>query len=139
MSEEIFRKKSLEKISAPESLNDYIRVSNPGVWLLLVAVVVLLIGMCIWGFFGHIDGIIPVNVQVKADQVTCIVKETDVKLVRTGMTVQADGVTGVITEIGKPASNQVVCEVEVDGTLPEGIYAAELFADGTHPFAFVLN
>lgn len=30
MSDQIFRKKSLDRISSPEQLNDYIRVANPG-------------------------------------------------------------------------------------------------------------
>ena len=55
MNEVIFREKSLEKIKSPENLNDYIRVSNPAVWLILAAVIFLLIGILIWGFFGHID------------------------------------------------------------------------------------
>ena len=49
MSEEIFRKKSLDKVKSPENLDDYIQVSNPGVWLLLVSVIILLAGACVWG------------------------------------------------------------------------------------------
>ena len=55
MEQKIFRKKSIDKINSPENLNDYIRVTNPGVWLILAAVIALLIGACVWGFFGHID------------------------------------------------------------------------------------
>lgn len=43
--------KSLNRVKSPEDLNDYIRVANPGVWLVLVAVVILLAGVCIWGLF----------------------------------------------------------------------------------------
>ena len=31
----LFRKKSLERISSPEQLNEYVRVSTPSVWLVL--------------------------------------------------------------------------------------------------------
>ena len=34
MSDQIFRKKSLDRISSPEQLNDYIRVANPGIWMI---------------------------------------------------------------------------------------------------------
>ncbi len=37
-----FRKKSLDRISSPEQLTDYLRVTNPGIWIFLAAVVVLL-------------------------------------------------------------------------------------------------
>ncbi len=30
MENQIFRKKSIERVSSPEQLNDYVRVSNPG-------------------------------------------------------------------------------------------------------------
>ena len=40
---EIFRKKSLERVSSPEQLNDYLHVTSPAVWVVLAAVIVLLI------------------------------------------------------------------------------------------------
>ena len=49
MSDQIFRKKSLDRISSPEQLNDYIRVANPGIWMILAAVIILLAGVCVWG------------------------------------------------------------------------------------------
>ena len=50
----LFRKKSIDRVSSPEQLNDYIRVTKPSVWLVLIAVILLLIGMLIWGIFGSV-------------------------------------------------------------------------------------
>ena len=44
MNEQLFRKKSVDKVSSPEQLNEYIRVANPGVWMVLAAIVILLAG-----------------------------------------------------------------------------------------------
>ncbi len=55
MSKPLFRQKSMEKITSPEQMNDYIRVSNPGIWMVLAAVIVLLAGVCVWGIFGRLD------------------------------------------------------------------------------------
>lgn len=52
---ELFRKKSIERVSTPEQLNDYIRVTTPSVWAVLAAMTVLLIGMLVWGVFGSVD------------------------------------------------------------------------------------
>ena len=52
---ELFRKKSLERIQAPEELNDYIKVTTPPVWIVLAAIVVLLAGMLTWGVLGTVD------------------------------------------------------------------------------------
>ena len=46
---------TIKKVDSPEQLNQYIKLSNPEVWILLIAIVVLLIGVCVWGCFGKID------------------------------------------------------------------------------------
>ena len=50
----IFREKSMDRISSPEELNDYIRVTTPSVWLVLLALVILLIGILAWSILGRI-------------------------------------------------------------------------------------
>ena len=54
MADELFRKKSMDKLSSPDQLTDYIRVANPGVWMILVAIVLLLAGACVWGMYGRL-------------------------------------------------------------------------------------
>ena len=51
----IFRKESLDKVSSPEKLDDYIRVTTPSVWITLIAIVLLLIGAIVWGIFGEVE------------------------------------------------------------------------------------
>ena len=51
----IFREKSLKRVSSPEALNDYIRVTTPSVWIVLAALVILLCGMLAWSIFGTIE------------------------------------------------------------------------------------
>ena len=50
----IFRQKSIEKISSPEQLHDYIKVSSPGAWIILVAIIVFLVGALVWAVNGSI-------------------------------------------------------------------------------------
>ena len=49
------KKKNMDRVSGPESLNDYIRVTSPSVWIVLLALVVLLAGMLVWSIFGRIE------------------------------------------------------------------------------------
>ncbi len=51
----IFREKSIDRVTGPESLNDYIRVTSPSVWIALLALVVLLVGLLAWSIFGRIE------------------------------------------------------------------------------------
>ena len=55
MNDKIFRKKSIDRMSSPEQLNDYIKVTNPGVWMALAAIVILLVGVCVWGVFETLE------------------------------------------------------------------------------------
>ena len=50
----IFRQKNIDKVSSPEKLDDYIRVTTPSVWITLAAIVVLLAGVIVWGIFGEL-------------------------------------------------------------------------------------
>ena len=51
----VFREKSLDRVSSPESLNDYIRVTSPSVWVALIALLILLTGILMWSIFGKIE------------------------------------------------------------------------------------
>ncbi len=51
----IFRQKSIERVSGPEELNDYIRVTTPSVWIVLIAIVTLLAGILMWSIFGRVE------------------------------------------------------------------------------------
>ena len=51
----IYRERSLNKMNQPEDLNDYIRVTRPSVWIVLIAVILLLAGIVAWMVFGTVD------------------------------------------------------------------------------------
>jgi hypothetical protein len=59
----IFRQTSLEQMSSPEKLNDYIKVSNPAVWLILGAIGALLIAAAVWActYELTVDGLRPID------------------------------------------------------------------------------
>lgn len=50
----IFREKSIKRVSSPEQLDDYLRVTTPSVWLVLLALVILLVGILAWSVFGTV-------------------------------------------------------------------------------------
>ena len=51
----VFRKKTLERISSPDQLTDYLCVTNPGIWVILVAVILLLAGVFAWSMVGTLE------------------------------------------------------------------------------------
>ncbi|MBQ9065828.1 MAG: hypothetical protein IJ123_10315 [Blautia sp.] len=76
MDNSIFRKKSIEQLSAPEQLTSYLKVTGPGVWVVLTGVIVLLAGMFFWGVFGTIISSVSVPTHVK-DGVASVYVLTD--------------------------------------------------------------
>ena len=53
----IFREKSLNRVSSPEQLDDYIRVTTPPVWLILLALFILIVGIFVWATFGSVTAV----------------------------------------------------------------------------------
>ena len=54
MDSGLFRKTALERISSPERLNEYIKITRPGGWSVLVACLALLLAVSLWAFYGGI-------------------------------------------------------------------------------------
>ena len=55
MSNEIYRKVALDRLSSPEALDQLITVTNPKGWLALIGLGAILLTIVIWGFFGNIS------------------------------------------------------------------------------------
>ena len=87
----LFREKNLERIETPEKLNDYLRVTSPGVWLLLGTVIAVLIGICIWGVFGRIQATAPTAIVTANGESVCLVPISALEGVIQQRTVTIDG------------------------------------------------
>lgn len=159
MKSQLFRAKSLERVSSPEQLNDYIRVTNPSVWIALAAVVFLLIGICVWGVFGRLDTVLTVGAITEGDRTVCYVKESDIGSVSGDMKVRLDGEEYEILEIavqpiqinaafpeylahlGEMTQGEWVYAVVLNGTVGTdgGIYVAQIVIESISPVSFVIN
>ncbi len=51
----LFRKKAMERISSPEDLTSYLRVTSPGMWIILAAVIAMLVGLFAWSAVGTLE------------------------------------------------------------------------------------
>ncbi len=65
----LFRKTAIDNVRTPEQLNDYIKVTTPGAWLVLAAVTVLLVALLYWGFFGQVQVIREADGQILTEWV----------------------------------------------------------------------
>lgn len=160
MNQKLFRKVSLERVSSPEQLNQYIRVSNPSVWLLLSAITVLLAAACIWGVTGRLETTLSLKALVKDNEAVCFLTEEQYAQVEDGMTIRLGAASGKVTALpAKPSSYEILCEnveeyqLEAAGVtegswrypvkilieLPDGVYDAQIVTDSVSPLSFLIN
>ncbi|MGN0692871.1 MAG: hypothetical protein ACI4K7_11030 [Oscillospiraceae bacterium] len=160
MEKSIFRKKSMDRISSPEQLNDYIKVANPGVWLLLGAIVVLLAGICVWGVFGRLDTVVRGAAVSENGTLVCYVTEENAEKIQPGMKITVSGTEYTVSDIssqpvsagsvlddyalhvGEFQSGDWVYSVTAAGSenvASDGVYSAEIVVDSVSPKIFVIN
>ncbi len=157
MNEQLFRKKSIDRVSSPEQLNEYIRVSNPGIWMVLAAIIFLLVGAIVWGVVGTLDTTLSAVAVAENGEATIYVKEADADSIESGMTVRIGDKEGTVTEIaaspvvvdatftdytlhvGNLVSGEWVFAIKVSGEFADGVQNAEIVIDSVSPISFVLN
>ena len=157
MSNSIFRKSTIDRMNSPEQLNEYIRVARPGVWLLLGAIVLLLLGVIVWGVFGTVTSTVRAGVLSENGSVVCYVGMEDGSKIQPGMTAtireQEGTVIGVlpepilasgesfhpyILEAAGLQQGEYCYAVELDFPgLSNGVYLAEITVERIRPITFV--
>ncbi len=76
MSNPILSKHSDNKVNSPEQLNDYIKASSVGVWIVLSVIMVLLISVFVWGFFGSLKTTVNTVGVANGGRVVCYVNNS---------------------------------------------------------------
>ncbi|MGN0812263.1 MAG: hypothetical protein ACI4MQ_01980 [Candidatus Coproplasma sp.] len=157
MNDKLFRKKSVDRMSSPEDLSDYVKVTSPGIWMVLAAIVILLVGFCVWGFFGKLETKLNVVAVCENGETVCYVKEEDISSVKEKLTVRINDkdytVTSVATRpvavseefseyalhVGELKMGEWVYVVRLNAQLAEGDYRAQIILNSVTPLSFVFN
>ena len=131
----VFRKKTLERISSPEQLTDYMRVTNVGIWIVLVAVILLLAGIFAWAAVGTLETKADVRVLV-SERSAVVISGPTVQL-SAGMPLRVGGEEVVLAsteydDYGEPYGIAAV-------NLPDGTYEGIVVMETVHPIEFLLK
>ena len=130
-----FRKKTLERISSPEQLTDYLRVTNPGIWVILAAVILLLAGVFAWAMVGTLETKAEVKVIV-ADHTAQIIPLGQEALAK-GMPLRVGGQDFVVASAERDEYGRSVGTAEIG--LPDGTYDGTVVTESVHPISFLLE
>ncbi len=157
MENPIFRKKNLDRASSPEQLNDYIKVTSPGIWITLAAVLILLAGFIVWGIVGKMESKIEAVAVAEEGAVVCYVREADVARIAEGDAVRLSGGEYAVTAISKEpiavddrftaymlrlgglSVGEWVYQVTLGAELPAGVYEASIVTDSVSPISYLFQ
>lgn len=137
MDEQIFRKKSLDRISSPEQLDDYLKVSTPNLWLVLCAVIVLLLGILTWASVDYLETSISAVGTIENKEAEIVLTGNDAERIQSGMQVRVGTYDTVIDfiqydELGRAIA---ICAADV----PNGNYKVEIVLERIHPISFLFK
>ena len=143
MQSHLFRKQNVERISSPEQLQDYMRVTNPGVWMVLAAVIVLLAGLLAASALVKVETTISAKGVLDEAGTTIVMKLTTRagEDVREGMTVRVGGRRGRVDYAYQDGSIvNVTASLDNSGeALPAGVYDAQIVTETLSPISFLMN
>ena len=81
---EIFTKKAADKLRSPDDLDEYVRITNPSIWVVLGGCAVLLIGLFAWGFFGTAETRVGATGTCVKGEVFCFLPSDKVSSIHEG-------------------------------------------------------
>lgn len=157
MNKQLFNKSNMDKISSPEQLHDYVKVANPGIWMAISAIVILLAGVVVWGFIGKIDTTMASAIVTDGGNSVMYIGESDVEKLEIGMKVRSENkeysITAIAEEPIKVDSSltdyaihasgltlgEWVYEVSIDGEHSDGVNKADIVIESISPISFILN
>ncbi len=125
MDQKIYREKSLDRISSPEQLNDYLRVTSPSVWIILAAIILLLAGLLLWSSVARIESAVTGTSEVKNGVMTIRFDEQQfAKNVEVGMPVSAGDTQTTVSNIGRDTNGLYIATANT--TLSDGFYPVRI-------------
>ena len=146
MEKTLFRKESYDRISSPEQMRDYMRVTSPRLWMLLAAMIALLAGFLVYASTTMMETTL--ELSATADQggvIQAAVTPEQARNLEIGMKVRIGGKNARVAEIvqmmGGATGKQttVLIEPEEDLMLPEGLYQATVVTESISPIDFLMN
>ena len=165
MESGLFRQKSIERISSPEDLHDYMRVTSPRLWMLLIAIALLLTGFIIYAATATLENTLDITVNAtnmesfrsvddgepepyEVTLFSAILSANYKDSVDTNMVVRVGNNTGKIDfvaltkNVDNDDEEELMLMIEMDDPnlrLADGDYMAELVLESTTPLSFLWN
>ena len=117
----VFREKSIKRLSNPEQLNEYLHVTNPSVWMILCAVILILISLFVWSYFTSVQSFAYGTATEEGGVLTISFdNQQTARKVQEGMEVSVGEVESTISSVAVDAQGNIIALSKMD--IPDGSY-----------------
>ena len=138
MGDPVAQGQSQNRLASPEQLNDYLKVTNPKIWMLLVAVALLLVGLVLWSNFVVVESYAMGTATVSGGEVAIAFDDQDkAKLVEAGMKMEVGGAQTTVVAVGTDELGRVVASARAD--IADGTYEARIEYASTKVITLLFN
>lgn len=129
-----------DKITSPEQLNEYIRVTNPGAWLILSAILVFLAGFFFWTFAGNLEESFTSYVYTESGKSYALLSQDTASRLKPGVTVriaELAGKEGKVSRISRADGDKIRVDVDVNNA--PAVSRAVFVISSVKPLTFLLR
>ena len=133
----IFRQKALERITSPEQLTDYLRVTNPGIWTFFAAIIILLGGLIVWSTVGTLETLADGVAEVRDNQAVIIVTENVGNEITSGMAVRIGDDNYTISAVEKDDYGRTMAHAPISKA--DGKYDVKIVTESIHRIQFLFD
>lgn len=123
------------KITTPDELSSYLRITNIGVWIVLFSVALMFIGLFLWASTGTLETTVAAKIVVE-DHLASVVVMGDYSI-QAGDTVEIPSDKFTIASVKFDEYDRPVGLAEV--ILPDGKYDGTIVKDKTSPVDFLFS
>ena len=95
----IFNRAATDKLRSPDDLDKFVRVTNPSVWVVLVACAALLAGLLAWGVFGAVTTSVSATGVSVDGRVMCFLTAEDAAKVHAGDAASVNGAQMTVSRL----------------------------------------
>ena len=152
MQKPLYRKKSMEHITSPEELHDFMCAASPRPWMILSAIVVLLVGFLVYASTATLENTVNITLKLQNYKLseeygggvhTVVYGELPLSyddVFEPGMKVRIGKEEGTISSVMEMGGENitVICDMESYYIpLPDGDYDGEVVVESTRPVSFL--
>ena len=138
MEQPLFRKESVERVSSPEQLSDYLHVTSPAIWIVLAAVILLLASLFVWSGVTAVESYATGRAEVRGGVLTLTFDDAErAGNVEVGMNVKVGDLVTPVLSVGTDGDGGLLAVANVN--LPDGSYDARVGYRSTQIIDILFN